>query len=66
MPRRDGNHPQVRRRSHRPMHSGRKGSGLDRKLKAQKKLLGDPRENCSICHRAVVRVSAHYRDHHDK
>jgi hypothetical protein len=66
MPRRDGNHPSARRRHTKPRHSGRKGSGSDRKKKAQKKLLGDPREMCSICHRPVARRAAHLRDHHDK
>lgn len=41
MPRCDGNHPATRRRHHRPMHSGRKGRGLDRKLKEEKKLMGE-------------------------
>jgi hypothetical protein len=66
MPRRDGNHPSTPRRHYKPMHSGRKGCGLDRKLKAQKKLLGDPRETCPICHRPVTRRSAHLRERHDK
>jgi len=39
MPRRDGNNPASRHRR-RPRHSARKGSGGDRKLKEQKKLLG--------------------------
>jgi hypothetical protein len=62
MPRRDGNTPATSRRSHKSMHSGRKGSGLDRKLKAQKKALGDPREVCPICRRPVS-GRAHYRGH---
>lgn len=40
MPRHEGNTHRTQRRHHRRMKSGHKGKGVDRKLKAEKQLLG--------------------------
>jgi hypothetical protein len=36
MPRKDGHTPQPQRRHHRPMHSGRKGKGLGKRIRLAK------------------------------
>lgn len=64
MPRNDGTHLSTPRRHHRPMHSGRKGSGHDRKIRKAKQSYGDRRPLCHICGRPTQDPSRHKRNHH--
>jgi hypothetical protein len=66
MPRHDWNTPKAHTQKprHARMHSGARGAGHDKKLRAEKRVRGDRRERCPFCGHPTLDVARHKRANH--